>query len=212
MPDAESRQPTRLSLEQLRKQAKDLLRAYRAGEEIARKSAAEAVPRSAVRSFSLADAQFVIARESGFNSWTHLKRHIEEARRSRIAPCQGFAADLAAIFHTDDAAALARIHEFLGRTPAVYRFAPTFCGGSASLPDAQRETGPSLDNAKLFVAKFCGFATWADLESTVTEPPSSRRPVHGVSTTPPFYRSHWKDNSIEPRPPLSGEGWEQSSK
>jgi hypothetical protein len=117
MQNSEPRPPARLSLEQLRKQAKDLSRAYRAGEESAQKRAAEAMPHPAVRSFSLADAQFVIARESRFDSRTHLKRHIEESWRSRIAPYQRFAADLAAIFHSDDAAALARIHEFLGRTP-----------------------------------------------------------------------------------------------
>src|SRR5947208_1779486 len=93
MSNAEPRLPARLSLEQLRKKAKDLLRAYHAGEESARKLAAEAMPHSAVRPFSLADAQFVIARESGFDSWTQLKRHIEESWRSRIAPYERFAAD-----------------------------------------------------------------------------------------------------------------------
>src|SRR5205807_7781613 len=67
----------------------------------------------------------------------------------------------------------------------------------------------SLDDAKLFVAKFCGFAAWTDLEAAVTQPRSTRRAVHGVSTTPPFYRIHWRDNSIEPRPPLTAEGWDQ---
>ena len=56
MLNAEPRLPARLSLEQLRKKAKDLLRAYHAGEESARKLAAEAMPNSAVRPFSLADA------------------------------------------------------------------------------------------------------------------------------------------------------------
>lgn len=210
MPNCEPRPPMRLSLEQLRKQAKNLLRAYRAGEERARKRAAEAMPHPVIRSFSLADAQFVVARESGFQSWTHLKRHIEESWRSSITPYERFAADLAGIFDSDDVAALARIHEFLGRTPEVEQIRAHVLrrlGIAAGTPAGDGTL--SLDDARLFVARFCGFAAWADLESAVTQPPSTRRAVHGVSTTPPFYRIHWKDNSIEPRPPLSVEGWEQ---
>jgi hypothetical protein len=210
MPNAEPRPLARLSLEQLRKQAKDLLRAYRAGEVSARKRAAEAMPHPAVRSFSLADAQFVIARESGFDSWTQLKRHIEESWRCRIAPYQQFAADLAATFQSDDAAPLAHIHEFLGRTPAVEQIrAHVLRRLSIAAGRPVGDGALSLDDAKLFVAKFFGFTAWADLESAVTRPASTRRAVHGVSTTPPFYRIHWKDNCIEPRPPLSAEGWEQ---
>ena len=210
MPNAEPRPMARRSFEQLRKQAKDLLRGYRAGDKSARKRAAEAMPHPAVRSFSLADAQFVIARESGFDSWTHLKRHIGESWRSHVAPYQRFAADLAAIFHSDDAAALARIHEFLGRAPAVEQIrAHVLRRLSVAAGRPAGEGTLSLDDARLFVAKFCGFAAWADLESAVAQPSSSRRAVHGVSTTPPFYRIQWKDNSIEPHPPLSAEGWEQ---
>ena len=210
MQNSEPRPPARLSLEQLRKQAKDLLHAYRAGEESARKRVAEAMPHPAVRLFSLADTQFVIARESGFDSWTHLKRHVEASWRSRIAPYQRFAADLAVIFHSDDAAALARIHEFLGRTPAVEQIrAHVLRRLSIAAGRPEGDGTLSLDDAKLFVAKFCGFAAWDDLESAIAQPPSTRRAVHGISTTPPFYWIHWKDNSIEPRPPLTAEGWEQ---
>ncbi len=209
MPNAEQRPPARLSLEQIRKQAKDLLRAYRAGDETARKLVAAAMPHPAARSFSLTDAQFVIARESGFDSWTHLKRHIEESWHSRLAPYQTFAADLAAIYGTDDPAALARIHEFLGRTPTVEQIRAQLVRRLGIAAGGSEGDGTlSLDDAKLFVARFCGLTTWADLESTVTRPPSRRRPIHGVSMTPPFYRIQWQDNSIEPRPPLSAEGWE----
>jgi ankyrin repeat protein len=72
--------PARPSLEQLRKQAKDLIRAYRAGDTAAfarlrtHKSiiSEPAGPHPA----TLADAQFVLAREHGFESWPKLKRHI----------------------------------------------------------------------------------------------------------------------------------------
>lgn len=80
MPIHDSQLPARPSLEQLRKQAKDLLRAYRAHD-------AEMLARFRVHKSklsgptgqhpaSLADAQFVLAREHGFESWPKLKRHI----------------------------------------------------------------------------------------------------------------------------------------
>jgi ankyrin repeat protein len=71
--------PARASLAQLRKQAKELLRAARAGEAgaTARFSAIVA-SRNAPPRYILADAQFAIAREYGFRSWTALLRHLEE--------------------------------------------------------------------------------------------------------------------------------------
>src|SRR5580698_5192876 len=61
MSDSRSRLPARPSLEQLQKQAKELLRQYRAAGS----------PRDAV----LADAQFAIARQYGFETWAKLKYH-----------------------------------------------------------------------------------------------------------------------------------------
>lgn len=71
--------PERVSLEQLRKQAKDLLRNARRGDAnaLARITATE---RSAPGArITLADAQLAIARELGFPSWPKLVRHVEAA-------------------------------------------------------------------------------------------------------------------------------------
>jgi len=77
--------PTRPNLEYLRHQAKDLLKAYYAGDSAARQlftqhlsstmlhSSANRAPRRVV----LAHALVVIAREYGYASWTKLKQHIE---------------------------------------------------------------------------------------------------------------------------------------
>ena len=74
--------PARPSLEQLRKQAKDLLRHYRAGDQAAlsRIRARHPHPRRDPK-FTLADAQLVIAREYGFESWAKLKHHVEALQR-----------------------------------------------------------------------------------------------------------------------------------
>jgi len=78
MSDPTSRLPARPSLEQLRKQAKDLLRALRAGAPDAAARVQAIIPRNgSADDFALADAQFVLAREHGFQSWSALAQHVE---------------------------------------------------------------------------------------------------------------------------------------
>ena len=64
--------PVQTNLEQLRRQAKDLLRAAKAGD-------AEALARIAAVTdrLTLASAQLALAREYGFASWPRLKREVE---------------------------------------------------------------------------------------------------------------------------------------
>jgi ankyrin repeat protein len=69
--------PNKPSLAQLRKQAKELLKSYRAGKEaaVAEVERFERSPDPA--NFALADAQRVLARAYGFSSWPALKNHVE---------------------------------------------------------------------------------------------------------------------------------------
>ena len=80
--------PTRPDLGQQRKQAKELLHAFRegAGEAIARIRAE--LPDK--REISLADAQLVLAREYGFASWAELKARIEELTADSRPPIDRF--------------------------------------------------------------------------------------------------------------------------
>ena len=81
------------NLPYLRKQAKALLRAYHAGDAdaLARISSVcphlrgkwHGVPRADV---GLAEAQFTLARELGFASWTKLKQATSDANPSRVSP------------------------------------------------------------------------------------------------------------------------------
>ena len=79
------------NLEQLRNQAKELLKAFRAGD-------VHAVQRvrviSSVEPVKLAHTQLVIARERGFSSWTRLKASLE--RKPRLSKRQQFVRDLSA--------------------------------------------------------------------------------------------------------------------
>ncbi len=70
--------PDQPSLEQYKKQAKDLLKSYNQSELNALERVAVQRPRSGP--FRLADAQFVIAREHGFENWPEFAKRIEALR------------------------------------------------------------------------------------------------------------------------------------
>jgi hypothetical protein len=97
--------PDSPSLEHLRNQAKTLLEVFRAGD-------ANAVQRvraiSSAEPFKLSHAQFVIAREYGFQSWTRLKARVE--RPIKLSKRKQFVRDLAnelLILASSDVVALA---------------------------------------------------------------------------------------------------------
>jgi ankyrin repeat protein len=80
-----SQLPDRANLEQLRKQAKSLLHAARAGEPdaLGRFKALPAFSKGSIAGLAsvglaLHDAQSVIAREHGFKSWNEMREHVEE--------------------------------------------------------------------------------------------------------------------------------------
>jgi ankyrin repeat protein len=69
--------PANPDLGQLRKRARELQKAVRAGDRRALALVAEHNPRAEVRGFALHQAQLVVARRYGFTSWPHLSRHLE---------------------------------------------------------------------------------------------------------------------------------------
>ncbi len=77
--------PDRPNLEQLRNQAKDLLRSVRAEVPEALAEVSERHPvglgSDGPRGFALSDARLVVARRYGFSSWTPLKRYVEAVER-----------------------------------------------------------------------------------------------------------------------------------
>ena len=79
------------SLENLKKQAKGLLKGLRAGEAEALAQLGEFHPRAeaAVARFTLSEAQLVIARSYGFASWPKLKQYLEVVERFLWDPPAG---------------------------------------------------------------------------------------------------------------------------
>jgi ankyrin repeat protein len=99
--------PDQANLDQLRKQAKDLRRAVRAGmpealAEVAERHPAGRPDDGTAASFPLSSAQLVVARRYGFASWTRLKHHLEVVehytRMPPQAPPEAAAGDLADAF------------------------------------------------------------------------------------------------------------------
>ncbi len=76
--------PPHPNLDQLKQQAKDLLRAYRAGDPAARPLFEP--PAAGSQRPVLADAQRLIARQYGFASWPKLKQHVESILASQLPP------------------------------------------------------------------------------------------------------------------------------
>ncbi len=73
--------PERPSLEMLKSQAKELLQSIQSGDSAALERVVAAVGTS--REHTLTNAQWVIAREYGFESWTRLKHRVEEIRATQ---------------------------------------------------------------------------------------------------------------------------------
>jgi hypothetical protein len=112
--------PSQPNLEQLKKQAKDLRKLHASGDAEAirrtRESHSQLVdePDAAIRDaeFSLSDAQLVIAREYGFESWPKLKEHVQSATLETSDPAELFKEAVVA----DDAA---RARKILDRHPEL---------------------------------------------------------------------------------------------
>ncbi len=207
--------PARPSLEQLRKQAKELLQDYRAGATDAADRFNSIIPRLAdptpSGSVTLADAQFVMAREYGFESWAKLVHHVEAIRpENRLEQYGRLAEDLVKAYNSADPEALQRLNDaYLSSfTPDQLRANvqkrlialtdPMIPGFDLTLDDAQR-----------FIAGLYGFESWAKFAESINQPPDDAQSASlGLSSTPPFYKIDWKNNTIEPRPPLSEKDWD----
>lgn len=80
-----------LNLNSLKKQAKAMLKAFRAADPEARRRVEAYLPRfvkpsptpDSQRNFALADALLIVAREAGFSSWPKLKARVEAMNESK---------------------------------------------------------------------------------------------------------------------------------
>jgi hypothetical protein len=137
------RLPPHPDLDQLRRQAKELLEAFRAGDTTAITQVQAHYHGAESTAFALHDAQVVLARAYGFDSWPKLKAFVDGVTGGSaiIKPVELEAADSRDIWDTIVAAAagdIATLRRLLERDPrlsrAEYWYAP-------AVHFAARETG-----------------------------------------------------------------------
>jgi len=124
--------PDNASLEHLKTQAKSLLSDWQSNDPTAL-ARAEALPLTSP--FQLADAQFVIAREYGFDSWSKLKRHVE-----------GIGDRTKAFFAAIRAGDRSRVQDLLAEDPTLVRTKDEGDFGAPSITvAAYRDDLPMID-------------------------------------------------------------------
>jgi len=193
MSNPPARLPARPSLEQLRKRAKERLRIVRADEPAA----------------TLADEQYALARDYGFESWPKLVHHVRSVLASaRIEQFDRLAADLLAGYG-GDTEALRRLIAHCGVGYDTDRFGARLRSRVDELRG--RAAGdPSLADVRHVVAYEYGFESWAALDEALGQPPErTPDPRLGRSASPPFYRIDPDRNTLEARPPLTDGDWER---
>lgn len=110
--------PPRADLQQLKTQAKELLKACKSGDPDAVERMQASHPRvrpssgASVSKLKLADAQLILAREYGFPSWPALKKHAESAGRQG----EDILDQVKRAFAANDAP---RVRDLLQRHPAL---------------------------------------------------------------------------------------------
>src|SRR3569832_160949 len=205
MSDSTPRLPNQPSLAQLRKQAKELLKQLRNVDPSAIDRLCKLKPN--ISNPILADAQFVIALEHGFESWPRLVHHIQAPA---LEQHQRLAEDLVAAYNSADPEAATRLNDLFHSAISIEQIRDFIRDKLYNLPDTQRRIDNfTLDDAQLVVARLYGFDDWNGLVRSSSAPASDPHAAPFVlSSRPPFYRIDWTNNSIEPRQPMSTKDWE----
>jgi len=208
MSDSTPRLPSRPSLGQLRKQAKELVQQLRIGDPAATDRLRQYKPN--VSEPILADAQFVLAREYGFESWPKLVHHIQAAQPTDLEEHRRIAEDLVAAYNSADPEAATRLNDLFHSALNIEQIRDFIRDKLFNLPDTQRRINNfTLSDAQLVVARLYGFKDWTEFVQSSNEPASDLHSAPFVlSSKPPFYRVDWTYNSIEPRQPMSKNDWE----
>jgi ankyrin repeat protein len=146
--------PDRPDLQQYKKQAKDLLKSVRAGDPDALRRMREHHARELDR-IVLADAQLVLAREHGFDSWPKFVREIESRLGERSPSAIWKAAERAV--EDGDATTLERLLRDHGKMLRGQRPETSWWGGLA--PDY------SAADARAMIVRNHDFESWEEFEA-----------------------------------------------
>lgn len=189
--------PVNSSLAQLQKRAKERVREARA---------------SGNQNATLADAQFAIAREYGFDTWAKLKRHIEELRPAGIEVFERLARDLAAAYTSGDEKTVRAINADFGTAfptdfhdpDKMRRRMPTWYASQS------RSDEFALADARKIVAQAYGFENWMKFAAGFARPSADARSApFFVNPRAPYFTIDWEENRLVARGPQSRKDWEE---
>jgi hypothetical protein len=179
--------PPRPSLEQLRKQAKER--------------------RDASPGATLADAQFALARDYGFDSWPKLVHHVEAMARPEVEQQDRIARDMVAAFHDGDAAAVIRLNDLFHSAISVDQIRDFLAARLIDLPGgAERVARFAVADARLLVARLYAFEDWDALIAASAGAPHGDAP--GLSATAPFHRIDAARGTLVVQQPMSARDWD----
>jgi ankyrin repeat protein len=161
--------PAHPSLEQYKKQAKDFVRVVRSGDSeiVERIKKYHPRPGSLSAKFALADAQLVIAREHGFESWPKFAKHIEALTREN-SPVTKFEWAADAIVAGDAATLISLLRE----NPKLIRARSTrvhsatllhYLGANGFENYRQKSPTNAVEIAKMLLDAGAGVDTVADI-------------------------------------------------
>ena len=155
MSDTPTPLPANASLEQLRKRAKERVRELRAAGN----------PNA-----TLADAQFTIARELGFETWAKLKHRIETLRPPGIEPFEQLAIDLAGAYTSGDEWRVRAINANFGTVfPTDFHDEEKVRQQMPSWYAAETRTEElAIADARQMVAHAYGFEDWEKFAASLT--------------------------------------------
>jgi hypothetical protein len=179
--------PARPSLEQLRKQAKDRL--------------------ASMPDAKLADAQFALARDYGFDSWPKLVRHVDGLQSPSIAQHDRIAHDMVAAYRHSDEAAAARLNDLFHSALSVEQiqhFIRNRLFGRAGGTDMLAAF--DIRAARVLVAGLYGFESWDALLDATAGAATTGAP--GLSTAPPFHSIDETGGIVRIRQPMSSADWD----
>ncbi len=207
MSDHAARLPDKPSLEQLRKQAKELVRDVRADDEAALGRIRRFINNKSVYDVRLADAQYVIAKEYGFESWPKLVHHIEGMAIDETAHYDDLARAIANAYVSGDFNVIREINWKYGTSFVWERFVEKM---QRRLPNwfETRVIDDAIADARELVARGVGFDDWNALQASLAPSQSAGfgAPAPHREAPHPFYRIH--NSVIEVRGPLSDKHWD----
>jgi len=206
MSEPTNRLPERPSLEQLRKQARELLRAVREGSSDAL-GRVRAVLSEISNEPSLATAQHVIARELGFESWAKLAHHVEATHPEGLAKYERLADEIARAYGAGDAMAIRQINWTHGSS-YVWDHEPERMQRRLMTwyASPSRSNDLAVADARLLVAKQSGFDSWDELTRSMVSKASNRDRTEAKS---PSYGLDEERRSIEVHGPMTAGDWDE---